>query len=163
MHALIYTMGGIPLLYLGDEIAQPNDPSFSQRPAEATDNRWIHRPFFADERLAQALAAPATPEGRVLAAIVRLAGLRRRQPALGVGSLQPLELDQRYTLAFERRAQGQRLTIVANLSEHSVEIDSAGLGAGRCRDLWHDQVHDPRDLRMLASYELMILASSGAT
>ena len=36
--------GGIPLVYMGDEIALLNDRSFADDAAKADDNRWLHRP-----------------------------------------------------------------------------------------------------------------------
>jgi glycosidase len=158
MHGLVYTLGGIPLLYLGDEIAQPNDPTYTDRPAEAADNRWVHRPFFSDARLTRALDERTTPEGRVLAALVRLGQLRKSEPALGVGSLREITLDPRYTLAFERQSAGQKLLIVANMSEHWVDIDAEHLGPQRSRDLWRDAVFDPGKSRTLEPYDLLILA-----
>jgi amylosucrase len=43
-HALIASFGGIPLIYMGDEIALPNDYSYRDTPDHAHDSRWIHRP-----------------------------------------------------------------------------------------------------------------------
>ncbi|HRY23351.1 MAG TPA: amylosucrase [Geminicoccaceae bacterium] len=161
LHGLVYTMGGIPLLYLGDEIAQPNDPSYTSRPAEAADNRWVHRPFFDDARLQRALAEPATPAGRVLEALVRLKELRRSEPALAVGPVELLELDPRYTLAYRKRAQGRSLTVVANLCEHEVDIEAGGLGPGPFLDLWGGRNLEPARLRSLEAYGLLVLRRDG--
>jgi amylosucrase len=162
LHALVYTLGGIPLLYLGDEIAQPNDPTYTDRVAEAVDNRWVHRPFFADDRLARALEQPGSPEGRVLGAIVRLGELRKATPALGVGRLRLFSLDPRYTLAFEREAGDERVTVVANLTEHWVDIESARLGSRPTEDLWTRTLVDPKRYRTLEPYALLILATARA-
>ena len=159
MHALIYTLGGIPLLYLGDEIAQANDPTYTERLAEAADNRWVHRPYFADDRLTRALQQPTTPEGRVLSALVRLGELRKSMPALGVGKLRPIDLDGRYTLAFEREVESQKCTIVANFSEHRVDIEGEPLGPHAVRDLWNDEVFEPNRKHTLEPYGLMILTA----
>ena len=43
-YAVIFGFGGIPLLYMGDEIGLFNDHSFTQDPEKSADNRWIHRP-----------------------------------------------------------------------------------------------------------------------
>lgn len=53
LHALMFTAGGIPLLYLGDEYGQLNDYSFSETADTRDDSRWVHRPHF-DWRLATA-------------------------------------------------------------------------------------------------------------
>ena len=43
-HALIASFGGIPLIYMGDELALTNDHSYLDVPARAHDSRWMHRP-----------------------------------------------------------------------------------------------------------------------
>ena len=42
--ALAASFGGLPLLYMGDEIGLLNDYNFAKEPAHAHDNRWMHRP-----------------------------------------------------------------------------------------------------------------------
>jgi hypothetical protein len=39
-----YAYGGIPLLYMGDELALRNDSGYLADAALAPDNRWMHRP-----------------------------------------------------------------------------------------------------------------------
>jgi len=50
-HAVILGYGGVPVIWMGDEIALLNDPSWDQQPETApertggrADNRWVHRP-----------------------------------------------------------------------------------------------------------------------
>ena len=52
-HAIAMSTGGVPLLYLGDEVAQLNDYSYADDPATAGDSRWVHRPARPVERYAQ--------------------------------------------------------------------------------------------------------------
>lgn len=42
--ALMASFGGLPLLFMGDEIGLTNDYNFVKEPAHAHDNRWMHRP-----------------------------------------------------------------------------------------------------------------------
>lgn len=44
LHAMILAFNGIPLIYMGDELALVNDKSYLDNPSLADDNRWIHRP-----------------------------------------------------------------------------------------------------------------------
>ena len=46
LHAVTFAWGGVPLLYMGDELALDNDASYLDDPALAQDNRWMHRPWF---------------------------------------------------------------------------------------------------------------------
>ena len=43
------TIGGIPLLYLGDELGLTNDYGYRDDPAHAEDSRWVHRHAFDKE------------------------------------------------------------------------------------------------------------------
>ena len=37
-------IGGIPMLFYGDEVGYTNDYSYMDDPAKSYDNRWMHRP-----------------------------------------------------------------------------------------------------------------------
>lgn len=138
-HGLIATLGGIPLIYLGDELAQPNDYAYRLDPATARDNRWVHRPRFDRPRLARAEAEPASVEGRIFHGIRRLLALRRAEPALAGSDMQVVRLDDRHLIAFLRRDGADRLLVVANLSEHRVAVPAATMlrqaGAARFASL----------------------------
>jgi amylosucrase len=45
MQAHSMFMGGIPMLYYGDEMAYTNDYSYLNDPGKSYDNRWMHRPM----------------------------------------------------------------------------------------------------------------------
>jgi hypothetical protein len=44
LYSVILSIGGIPLIYLGDEVGTLNDYAFTQDPHKANDNRWVHSP-----------------------------------------------------------------------------------------------------------------------
>src|SRR4051794_2220326 len=44
LHALAFAHGGLPLIYMGDELGLRNAPSYLAEPDKADDNRWMHRP-----------------------------------------------------------------------------------------------------------------------
>ena len=44
LHSVILSIGGIPLIYLGDEVGTLNDYAYANDPAKAGDSRWVHRP-----------------------------------------------------------------------------------------------------------------------
>jgi len=48
---VILLAGGIPLIYLGDEIGMLNEYSYRDDPAHQQDSRWVHRPKANWERL----------------------------------------------------------------------------------------------------------------
>jgi len=50
MQAHSMFMGGIPMLFYGDDLAYTNDYSYLQDPGKSYDNRWMHRPILNWER-----------------------------------------------------------------------------------------------------------------
>jgi amylosucrase len=139
LHGIILTVGGVPLLYLGDEIAQLNDYGFRDDPRTAADARWVHRPRFPDDRLARALApTEESPEARVFRGLERLLALRRATPALAGNRLHLVELESPHLLAYRREHAGARCLVLASFSARALELEPAPLlaamGAATLRD-----------------------------
>ena len=44
MHAIVLGFGGVPVIWMGDELGLLNDPDWQSVPEHAGDNRWAHRP-----------------------------------------------------------------------------------------------------------------------
>ncbi|GGJ65791.1 alpha-amlyase [Deinococcus aquiradiocola] len=81
LQAVTLAFGGVPLLYMGDELALLNDYSFEGNPEHALDNRWVHRPQM-DWTRAERRSDPGTPEGRMYAGLQALIRARQRLPHL---------------------------------------------------------------------------------
>jgi amylosucrase len=102
MYAVGFSFGGIPLIYMGDELALRNDPGWARDPAGRPDNRWMHRPVM-DWAATARRGDPGSLEGRVFAAIRRLAGARRSLLALrSGGTTEILPTENRSVLAYRR-------------------------------------------------------------
>ena len=78
LHAFLFTLSGIPVLYSGDEIAAENDHSYRKDPLKREDSRYLHRGRMDWEK-AEKRHAEDTPEGRLFATVRRLAELHREQ------------------------------------------------------------------------------------
>ena len=78
-HALVIGWGGIPVIWSGDELGQPNDPHWASEPGHADDNRWAHRPRL-DEEAAAHRHDRATTAGRVFEDVVSLGADPRLAP-----------------------------------------------------------------------------------
>jgi amylosucrase len=103
LHSVAYSFGGIPLLYMGDELALRNDAGYLADPARAPDNRWMHRPPM-DWTAAARRTDPASLEGRVFGWLQRLGEVRRALPALrGGGECTVLDVGNDAVLAWRRR------------------------------------------------------------
>ena len=117
IHAVILTAGGIPLIYLGDEIGTLNDYSYRDNPIHKNDSRWVHRPK-ADWRRYNRRVDPTTAEGRVYQGLQLLIKLRKENDAFSGGLLQVIQTDNEHVLGFTRN----NLIILANFSERQQTI-----------------------------------------
>jgi amylosucrase len=75
LHAFMFTLSGVPVLYSGDEIAQENDYSYHEDPVKAEDSRYLHRGRLDWEKTGNR-NRKETPEGAVFTAIARMEKLR---------------------------------------------------------------------------------------
>jgi amylosucrase len=124
LYSVVYCYGGIPLLYMGDEIGLPNDSGWDDDPAHAGDNRWMHRPPM-DWAAAERRHDPATIESRVFAGMVRLARARAGLLALRSGtSAELLDVGDDHVLAVRRRhPRSGAMVALANFSDDAVRLD----------------------------------------
>ena len=123
-HAIAMSTGGMPLLYLGDEVAQLNDYSFRNRPDEAHDSRWVHRPF-RPELNYEARHDLRTPAGRVFSRLRRLIEVRKATPALGGNDLIGFEVPDDGVVGFQRPGDGHRVLVLANVADAPVRLEAS--------------------------------------
>jgi len=135
LYSVVFSYSGIPLIYMGDEIALRNDKAWRSDPETAGDNRWIHRPpmgWLAAESRADA----TTVAGRVFAAFRKMALVRRRVVALrGDADTTPYWTDNDRVLAYRRRhPRGGPLLALVNFDESEQSVDAGILTASEIPD-----------------------------
>jgi glycosidase len=82
LNSIILSIGGIPLIYLGDEVGTLNEYSFAHDLDKADDSRWVHRPKADWAWRKRVENDPSSPHGHIFAELVRLIVLRKQQPAI---------------------------------------------------------------------------------
>ena len=121
IHGLILTAGGIPLIYLGDEIGTLNDYTYRDDPAHERDSRWVHRPRADWEKYAKR-KDPNCVEGRVYQGLQNLITLRKGHEAFAGDELEIIPTENDHVLGLMRKHAGKRAVIFANFSEHPQRI-----------------------------------------
>ena len=141
-HALIAAFGGIPLIYMGDELALPNDDGYLSNPDHAHDSRWIHRPRM-DWALADARQSGETPAARVFRGTRHILARRAATPALHAAvPVRVVASGNDAVFAFQRLAQTGTLLGLFNFTEHWQHLPEAvvrALGAQVLHDALSDQ------------------------
>ena len=82
MQAHSMFMGGIPMLFYGDELAYTNDYSYLQDPGKSYDNRWMHRPLMNWDRNEKRKQA-GTFEERIFCETKKLIATRKTLEVMG--------------------------------------------------------------------------------
>ncbi len=83
-YALIMGWGGIPVIWMGDELALLNDPDWAAEPGHSQDNRWAHRPRM-DWGLAESRHEEHTIAQRVFDGLAHLQRVRSVLPQMHAG------------------------------------------------------------------------------
>ncbi|HYO89056.1 MAG TPA: hypothetical protein VER79_10425, partial [Candidatus Limnocylindrales bacterium] len=158
MYSVVFGAGGIPLLYLGDEVGTLNDYAYLHDARTADDSRWVHRPAAQEDRYDRR-HDPETAPGRIYLALQHLIHVRQRLPMLADGDTNWLSSGNRHVLAYLRH--GSLLALV-NFSDFDERISRKSLGieafvSGTLHDLLTDQLLVDDDLVSLAPYQAMWL------
>ena len=134
--ALICSFGGIPLLYMGDEIGLLNDYSFTKNAEHAHDNRWLHRPEMDWKRANH----PTGAEAKLLQGIKAIIGRRKLLPALAASvPTRILHLGVTPVFAYARLADTGTLVCIFNFSDTWQRVAAAPLRTAGVVD-FHDEL-----------------------
>ena len=117
LHAFMFTLSGVPVLYSGDEIAQENDVSYHDNPLKKDDSRYLHRGDMDWEKAAKR-TRKTTPEGRIFAAVRLLEELRcKHQVFDSEGDTWLLDTGNVHVLGIGRYYRGEQLLALFNFSD----------------------------------------------
>ncbi len=160
IHGVIMSLGGIPLIYLGDEIGMRNDYSYQNDPARADDSRWVHRPK-ANWKLIACRHDPGTVEGRVYQGLRHLVEIRNNTPGLTNGQMSVVNTRNDHVFGYVRGSPVERVTVLANFSEVPQVLDLTQLTLPRkVTDLISGWTHTLDSSLSLGPYQQVWLIGS---
>jgi len=124
IYSVILTIGGIPLIYLNDEIGTLNDYGFRDAPSKASDSRWVHRPTTNLKQIAHRNDAE-TVEGQIFQNLKRVIELRKSHPVFSGGEMQIINTGNESVFGYLRTHSNERVLVFANFSEkeHIIPAD----------------------------------------
>lgn len=126
IHNIILTMGGIPLIYLGDEVGMLNDYSFREDPGKRDDSRWVHRIPADPERYAQR-KDPGTIPGQIFQGLKDLIERRKSESIFTNGSPEFFDCGNPHIFGYLRHGDGRMFLLVNNFSDFPQEISRNAL------------------------------------
>ncbi|MEM6779883.1 MAG: alpha-amylase family glycosyl hydrolase [Planctomycetota bacterium] len=160
LNATMISIGGIPLIYLGEEWGMMNDYDFVKDPAKAGDTRWVHRPRMQWEFLSH-LDDDGSIHGRIFRSLQRLIEIRKSTPAFAGLDMELVPTIAPSMLGYVRQFEGRRVVVLSNFSEAAVTVDSNVVrtaGMGRFfEDLYSGQTITTSEPVSLSAYQFMWL------
>jgi amylosucrase len=158
IHGIILSFGGIPLIYLGDEVGTLNDYSYRDDPHKAEDSRWAHRPRTDWAKVAWR-DGDTTIEARIYKPLRQLITLRQDCAAFAGGAAHSIHTGSDHVLGYWRTNVEARVLVLANFSEYEqrVSAEAVGLPHTTHTDLVSGASVRASDLIKLEPYQLMWL------
>ena len=144
LHSIIFSFGGIPLIYYGDEIGTLNDYSFMGNLSKANDSRWAHRPKI-DWKKAQLRKIPGTVEQTIFSALQRMIKVRTQISAFGdFNNRELINLSNPHLLAFLRidRQNQNHILVICNFESTHQYLNLAEIDTENFRFNDNNQIQD---------------------
>ena len=122
LHAYMFTLSGIPVLYSGDEIARENDYSYHDDPEKAPDSRYLHRGKM-DWDAARKRREGKTPEGHLFTSLRRLEKLRAEHRVFDAkADTWTLNIWDQNILGIGRYYEGEKLIALYNFCDEEKHV-----------------------------------------
>ncbi len=119
MQAFSFFIGGLPMLFYGDEAGYTNDHSYIDDAGKSYDNRWMHRPII-DWKKNSLKNAKGTPEEMIFSATKRLINIRKNIHAFtDTSNLTWIFPHNIHVAAFIRHTYHQHVFCIFNFSNET--------------------------------------------
>jgi amylosucrase len=165
MQAQSMFVGGLPMLFYGDEAGYTNDYSYLQDPGKSYDNRWMHRPVI-DWKRAEKVDKKGTTEHLVFQSMQRLIALRKSLKVVAdLKNTRWLEIHNNSVIGFERYLAGEKVFFLFNFSASPqaltwYALNTYGARPAQVNDLWSEeklQVGMDHEYMHFAPYQFRVL------
>jgi amylosucrase len=146
MQAHSFFIGGVPMLFYGDECGYTNDYAYLEDAGKSYDNRWMHRPLIDWEKNSL-IDVEGTIENRIFTATRKLLAIRRQLPEVAdfknLTWLPPFNI---HIAGYLRTLGEAKLYAVFNFSDQKTYLTWAafkqhGPAPGELYDHWNEQTH----------------------
>jgi len=160
LHGVIMTIGGIPLIYLGDEIGTLNDYDYVDDPAKNGDTRWLHRSRFNWEH-AEDRHDATTIAGQLYKGMLRLIQLRQQNLAFTRAETEYTDTGNTHVLGYFRNHDQYSVLVLGNFSEKEQRLEARRLRHMGMRkimvDLYAGKTITATQELVMEPYQFMVL------
>ena len=168
MQASSILLGGIPMLFYGDEVGYTNDYSYKNDPDKSYDNRWMHRPIIDWKKNSKAFKK-GTIENEVFSGIQSLLNIRKEHYLFSdFNNVEWLNSYNRSVVGFIRKYEGKQMFCLFNYSPEPQNLtyyifDSVRKSTTKLYDLWsksYVKLGKDHEHLLFKPYQFYVLKSS---
>ncbi len=117
LHAFLFTLSGVPVLYSGDEIGQLNDYTYHDDPNKREDSRYLHRGSFSWKD-AEKRNSKKSRQGRIFPELKKMEELRKKTAVFDSDAdTWIVETGNDHVLGIGRYRAGEKLIALFNFSD----------------------------------------------
>lgn len=118
LHAFVYTLSGIPVIYSGDEVGQLNDYSYHADITKKFDSRYLHRGKF-DRKYSKKRSDPNSYQSRIFNSLKELGAIRGKYRVFKQwAKITTFDTGSPNVLGFYRAYKEQAMVALFNFCEH---------------------------------------------
>lgn len=162
MQAHSFFIGGLPMLFYGDELGYTNDYSYLNDPSKNYDNRWMHRPIINWEKN-ELVGLTGTIENQLFEKTQQLIKIRKANPVfLDHSNIRWYHHLPNGVAGFERfHSQNVALCLFNFTPEQkNIPSDIFTNQSDPFIDLWSNTVYQLNQAIAIPSFSFLILVSS---
>ncbi|MEP6711248.1 MAG: alpha-amylase family glycosyl hydrolase [Ferruginibacter sp.] len=165
MQAMSFFIGGMPMIFYGDEAAYTNDYSYLADAAKSYDNRWMHRPVI-NWKKNELINKKGTAEEQIFSATARLLSIRKKLTVTADHSNLVWMTPHNIHVAGFIRSQGaERLFCVFNFSDRPGHLTwyafkANGISPVRLFDHWEQKEYllgEDHEYLVIGPYSFLLL------
>ncbi len=157
LYGVLCSIGGVPLIFLGEEWGTLNDYEYLDSEEKANDSRWVHRTRMNWEYLEEA-AGEDPVHRRVFKMVQRIFHMRQKLPAFTGNETKLLLTGNEHVLGYLRSHDSNHVLVLANFSESPQKVDTTtfydGVLPHFLKDVFGGELVSLYDPLEVAPYEL---------
>lgn len=160
-HAVILSLGGLPMIYSGDEVALPNNYEYLNDESKKYDNRWLHRSKMNWD-LVENIDTSASAQAQVYQQLKKLIAVRKQTPAFADNNdLEYVDYVNTHLLVFTKTDnKGNKIYVIANFSEFDTVFENSlfvGLNDSKIYNLIMDSYIEINEKNFISAYDVLWL------
>lgn len=158
LYGVLCSIGGVPLIFLGEEWGVLNDYDYLGDKEKKGDSRWVHRPKM-DWSLLEELKKKNSPRARIFREMQALFETRKACPAFTGSQMRLLSTENPHVMSYLRWNEGHLLVVVANFADSKQTVNMRNLRteglAHFFKDTLSDRTVSTHDTLDLEPYDLL--------